>query len=177
MANGALSQGQYLIAASEDSFYVRVVGLATMMNCVPLQDVLDDVRRRGVRRFIFDLEGCSGFDSTFMGILVGMARGGHDGSVLSGDGEADGTSVFLVNVAPAHSKLLAGVGVDRMVRLHPGPVRLPENGLEKLAEGPVDPVRRVRSMVGAHENLVRLGGPNVEKFGAMLDALKRELGG
>ncbi len=179
MANGPGSQGHYLVAASEDSIYVRVVGLATMTNSARLQDVLDDVHRRGVRRFIFDLENCSGFDSTFMGILVGVAQGGSNGSARNGDGDGNGNgeaSVILVNAAPNHSRLLSGVGIDRMVHLHPGMVRFPGPDPEKLEDEPVDPLRRIRSMVSAHENLIRLGGANVEKFGAMLDALKRELG-
>jgi len=166
------------MAASQDSFYVKVVGLATMTNSAGLQEVLEGACRGGIRRFIFDLEECSGFDSTFMGILLGVALQGDGKNGESNGSSPDGkvlTSVMLVNATAAHSKLLAGVGIDRLVHLRREPLKLPPVDLKRLEDGTADPQRRIRSIVYAHENLVRLGGPNIEKFGAMLEALKREL--
>jgi anti-anti-sigma regulatory factor len=173
MASGLPPQAHYLVAASQQSFYIRVVGLATMMNCIHLQEVLAESRRQGYRQFIFDLAQCSGFDSTFMGVLLGLTR--------SDPGEqpprADAASVLLVNSSVMHARLLAEVGLDRVIRLHGEPIEFPPVELRRLEEGSLDPERRIRSVVAAHENLVRLGGPNIEKFGALLAALKRELGG
>jgi anti-anti-sigma regulatory factor len=175
MANGTQQQGQFLVAAATpDSFYVRVVGLATMSNSVSLQDTLDDARQGGARQFIFDLGACSGFDSTFMGILLGVAL--SEDRKNGNGGQGDGAKVILVNATEAHAKLFANVGIDRLVHLKSGAVKFPPVELKKLENGSPEPLRRVRSMVYAHENLVRLGGSNVEKFGAMVDALKRELG-
>ncbi len=185
MANG-LPQGHYLIARSLEELYIRVVGLASMTNCVRLQEVLEEMHAQGCRRFIFDLDGCSGFDSTFMGLLLGIAL---KGGARNGNGSkeakpapapgapplANGTTVVVVNSTAAHSKLLSDVGIDRVVRFHREPVRVPESMLLPLDDRPVEPLRRIRSMIAAHENLVRLGGGNVEKFGEMLDVLKREL--
>src|ERR1041385_1778449 len=124
MANGPRHQGHYLVASTRESFYVRVMGLATMTNSVPLQEALEDGLRRGMRRFVFDLEGCSGFDSTFMGLLLGVARGA--------EGEGSSPAVLLVNASADHARLLAGVGIDRLVQLHPAPVRFPDLELRKL---------------------------------------------
>jgi hypothetical protein len=189
MPSGPASQGHFLVAATPDSFYIRVVGLATMLNSVGLQETLEDLLGRGIKKFLFDLESCTGFDSTFMGILLGIAlprdgeRGngnghGHGNGNGNGNGNGSGAvpTVIVLNSSAAHVKLLSGVGIDRVVRLHPGTVKVPPLELKKLEDSPVEPVRRIRSMVTAHDSLVRLGGANVEQFGAMLDALKRELG-
>jgi len=181
MGNAPPSQGHYLVAAAHESFYVRVVGLATMTNSVGLQEALGDLRRRGYRRFIFDLGSCSGFDSTFMGILIGVALDGAPGAGPGPTPPASGTperdtstsnsaAVVLVNASDTHTRLLAGVGIDRLVRVHQEPVRFPEEELRRLDDPPADPLRRIRSMVTAHENLVRVSGKAAAAF-------KRELAG
>jgi anti-sigma B factor antagonist len=145
------------------------MGLATMTNSSRLQEALEDLRTQGFHRFVFDLEECTGFDSTFMGILLGVALGEARGPA--------GAAVMVVNSADSHLKLLSGVGIDRMVTVHVDPIEFPPVDLQRLDDRPVDALRRIRTMVAAHENLVRLGGPNVDKFGFLLDTLKQELGG
>jgi len=166
-------QGHYLVAASQDSFYVRVIGLASMTNSVSLQEVLTDLPRQGFRRFIFDLGLCTGFDSTFMGIVLGVAHAQLDPH-LQVAGSPDGITVLMVNAREEHIRLLTEVGLHRVVRVRREPVDFPKLGLQRLEERPADPRSRIRSIIAAHENLVRLGGPNIEKFGMLLETLKRE---
>ena len=171
-------EDHYLVAASQKSFYVRVIGMATMTNSAGLQEVLADFRGRGFRRFIFDLGECTGIDSTFMGTMLGVAM--EENVDPGGEERPSGAdvpvTVDLVNASSYLTDLITGVGIDRVLRLHSEPVELPRMDLRRLQDLPQDPMRRIRSMVAAHENLVRLGGSNLEKFGAMLDALRRELG-
>jgi len=163
------SQGYYLVAASQGSFYVRVIGLAAMTNSVSLQEVLADLPRQGFRRFIFDLANCTGFDSTFMGIVVGVAH-----AQTAPSGAPDGVAVLMVNAREEHIRLLTEVGLHRVVRVRREPIDFPPVTLKRLEERPADPRSRIRSIIAAHENLVRLGGPNIEKFGMILETLKRE---
>ncbi len=170
----ASASGPFSDCGSKCSFFIRVVGLATMQNSTPLQEVLESLLHQGMRRFIFDLKNCSGFDSTFMGILLGIALG-ENGEPRPG-GENKGASVFLVNVNHEHSKLLAGVGIDRLVQMHTEPIQFPPMELTRLEGGPTNSLRRIRSIISAHENLVRLGGQNQKAFSEILEILKRELG-
>src|SRR4026208_962578 len=94
-------QGHYLVAASQESFYVRVVGLATMNNSVSLQEVLADLPRQGFRRFLFSLASCTGLDSTFMGIVLGVA---HAELPLSAAPGAE-LAVVLINAREDHVRL------------------------------------------------------------------------
>jgi anti-anti-sigma regulatory factor len=171
MSSGPPTQGHYLLAASGKTAYVRVVGLATMNNSAPLEEVLEDLHRHGCDQFIFDLSSCTGFDSTFMGLLVGLARR----EPAEPGGPAAGGSVVLVNSSEVHRRLLAEVGLDRVVRLRSEPIDFPAVELRRVDGAHVDPRLRIRSIVAAHENLVRLGGANIEKFSALLECLKREL--
>jgi len=178
MASGPQPSGHYMVAAASDTFYVRVVGLASMNNSARLQEVTEKLEGQGFRRLVFDLADCAGFDSTFMGILLGAALGSSRMAAEPSVPEpAAGSPVVLVNANREHRRLLAEVGVDRVVRLHPEPIDFPPVELRRLDDRPADPASRIQSIVAAHENLVRLGGRNAEKFGALLKELKRELGG
>ena len=165
-------QGHYLVAASQESFYVKVVGLATMNNSVSLQEVLADLPRQGFRRFFFDLASCTGFDSTFMGIMLGVAHA----ELPPSTGPRTELSVVLVNAREDHVRLLSEVGLHRVMKLRREPVAFPPLDLKRHEDRPADPRSRIRAIIAAHENLVRLGGPNIEKFGMILETLKRELG-
>lgn len=133
-----------------------------MNNSISFKQLLDRLRERGFRRFVFDLSECEGFDSTFMGILLGLALG--DGRVV------------IVNPSAQQRDLLSEVGIHRVVELCDRPIRPPDVDLEDLDTAPVDPRERVREMLVVHENLVRHDPRNREKFGGFLEALRRELG-
>ena len=142
--------------------YARVMGLGTMTNSVPFKQFLDGARGKGYRKFVVDLSACTGFDSTFMGILLGLALG-----------EA---VVVLVNVREEHRRLLQEVGLHRLVELCPGPMALPDVATARLEEGTVKSEARIRVMLEAHEDLVRFDPRNEQKFGAFVAALRSELG-
>lgn len=150
------------MATSDDIVFARVVGLGTMNNCVSFKQFLDHLKERGFGKFVFDLSDCEGFDSTFMGILLGLALGR--------------ASVVLVNLKIAHRKLLSDVGIHRVVQLCEEPVSLPDVDLKKLESRPVETSSRLGHVLAAHENLVRLDRRNQEKFGAFVAILREELG-
>ena len=156
------SQGHFLVATTDSVVYARVVGLGNMNNSVALKRFLDQLREKGYEKFIFDLEECSGFDSTFMGILLGLALA-H-------------SKVVLVNVNGQQSTLLADVGICYMVTMCEGPVPAPDISLQPLAERTVDQRSRLRVILESHENLVRLDERNQKKFQGFLTALRHELG-
>jgi hypothetical protein len=150
------------MATTPEVVYSRVVGLGTMNNSVSFKQFLDHLRHKGYRKFVFDLADCEGFDSTFMGILLGLALG-----------EA---KVVLVNAKGHHRKLLGDVGIHRLVQLCDGQVTMPAISLKRLEPRPVDQDVRLRLILEAHENLTRLDRRNQEKFENFLKALRLELG-
>ena len=155
-------QGYFLVAASDDIVYSRVVGLGTMNNSIAFQQFIMNLERKAERKFIFDLSQCDGFDSTFMGILLGISR--------------EAKLVVLVNALEEHSRILSEVGIDRMVHLCDSPVELPAIELQRLESRVVSHDERQRVVLNAHENLVRLDSRNEEEFGQFVDLLRDELG-
>jgi len=156
------SQGAFWVATSDDVVLTRVVGLGTMNNSVPFQQLSEHLIGRGYRKFIFDLGECRGFDSTFLGILLGLAQAGR--------------RVVLVNGNASHRALLEEVGMDQIVSLHEGRVGIPNLPMEKLEQRAVGSQERIRMVLTAHENLVRLDSRNEAKFGEFLARIRAELG-
>lgn len=154
--------GYFLVATSDDIVYSRVVGLGTMNNSIGFQQFIVDLKTKGYRKFIFDLSQCEGFDSTFMGILLGISL--------------EKKLVVLVNVLDEHNRILSEVGIDKMVHMCQSAVDLPEIELQKLESRAVSQDERQRVVLSAHENLVRLGRRNEEEFGQFVECLRRELG-
>ena len=184
MSSSSATQGHYLVAASGQSVYIRVVGLASMNNCGPLEKFLDEFRSRGgCTQYIFDFSECFGFDSTFMGLLIGFAlRGQHDPGEASdrvGETESQGagrnSEVVVVNASDGHRQQLRSVGVDRVVDLCLQPVSFPPIRLTRLADAMQSVDQHLRRMVRAHESLIEVDSRNRERFGAFLDMVRKEL--
>jgi hypothetical protein len=173
MGASNLRQGQFLVAVSAETAYVKVEGLATMNNCPPLQEFLEDLRGRGLHDYVFDFSACRGFDSTFMGTLVSlvMPRGGEGGRA----GSEPRNRVILLNLTDEHRGVLGSVGVDRIVDVCSGQVPLPQVRLKRLEKRKTGAEAQLRNLVSVHERLIQLDPRNEEKFGAFVRLVKREL--
>ena len=155
-------KGFFLVATSDDIVFAQVVGLGTMNNSIGFQQFIVNLPEKERRKFIFDLSQCDGFDSTFMGILLGISR--------------EAKLVVLVNTLEEHSRILGEVGIDKFVQLCDSPLELPEIELQRLESSAVSQNERQRVVLNAHENLVQLDSRNKEKFGQFVDLLRGELG-
>lgn len=199
MIHSSDSQGHYLVTANLGAVYVRVVGLGSMNNCFSLQDFLQDLKTKGYAQFIFDLKECRGFDSTFMGVLIGLAGQARslssdaessdsseetteaetaeaaDASRESSASVADERRVIIVNCGDEQRKLLQSVGVDRVVRVCDQFVSFPEIKLTRLKGQQVGVEQQLKRIVKAHQDLIELDSANEEKFGAFLNLVKTEL--
>ena len=67
-----------------------------MNNSVAFQQFANHLLAQGYPKFIFDLASCDGFDSTFMGIVLGIRQAGR--------------LVVIVNTSAMHRKTLGEVG-------------------------------------------------------------------
>ena len=151
------------MATHGDVVFVRVAGVGNLENSIPLRRFLDSARERGYRKFVFELGACEGFDSTFMGTILGVALAR--------------STVVLVNVGTRERRLLEDVGIHRIVEVCEGSVPFPEVAMEELQPGAADRSARFEHILTAHEDLVRHDpGKNAAKFGEFLELLRRELG-
>ena len=154
----------YYVAASSEAVYVRVEGLASLNNCTPLLEYLEELHSRELDEFIFDLSSCQGFDSTFMGTLVGLVMNPvkntsefaseHLGGSNAGDASSVSQSrprVILLNLTREHKKILSEVGVDRLVDVCNGAIPNPSIKLKRLENRQVSKESHLRKVFKAHE--------------------------
>lgn len=158
--------GSYLqVARSEDAIYVCVTGHGNMVNSTTFKDFVDDMLRRGYRAFILDLKACSGLDSTFMGLIAGIAQ----------FEEKARTQVMVVNPPDHCRRLLEDIGLANFINIRDEEFELPALEMEVLEQIELDPKERIRLIQNAHKNLVDIDNRNEKKFGAFLKMLTREL--
>jgi len=157
------------VCRSLDRLFIRLVGRGTFQNSRALRGYVQDLLSQGVREIFVDLRGCQGMDSTFLGVLAGIAlklRQNKSGAI------------HVVNVGPRNFELLQTLGLDRLLEVSsdlpaawfskPVPPDhafqlLPESDIELLTR-PLDKDETADLMLEAHENLQRADGRNVQKF-------------
>ena len=159
-------RGHVLATYDDDVVYCRVVGLGNMNNCAPFQAFSVQLQQQGYREFVLDFSRCEGLDSTFLGIMLGLRLGGAEG---------EPPQITAVNVSAHVLKVLAEVGIDRLIQVLPDPVALPEIPLKKL-ERDCSEEERLGMILSAHESLCDLGAENRARFGSFVELLRKELG-
>ena len=63
----------FLVDAYSDPVLIRVLGRASFVNSSSLREFTGEMMRQGKRRFVIDFSACTGMDSTFLGVLAGLA--------------------------------------------------------------------------------------------------------
>jgi hypothetical protein len=179
MSQPAVNPTSYQVARSADTVYVRVQGLANMKN-VQVLDAFITAEVTGAATLLIDLSGCTGMDSTFMGLLVGTSQR-LKGQAAAGPTVADPTAtnhhgrLVLVNPTEANLKLLAMLGVSDVVPVISGAV-LPALDFVTLTADPgLGPLQRMELIRRAHQNLIALNDANRAKFATFLEKLEADL--
>jgi anti-anti-sigma regulatory factor len=165
---------QLKVAVHNRMAFVQVSGRGSFKVCPALKQFGFSATKAGCQGVVFDLAECLGMDSTFMGVLAGLAFR------LQETGSGD---VVLVNVSPRNQGLLTTLGLDQAVKVHVAGAT-PEAYRKVLESGggasttlPVAGNKRttVATMLEAHEDLVELSPENLPKFKDVLIFLREDL--
>lgn len=163
------------VAVAEDHAFIRVIGRGTFKISPALKEFAVRAIDSGCRRIVLDMADCVGMDSTFMGILAGLAlrlRKGGAGRVV------------MVNLKERTRGLLATLGLDEAIDLYVAGGMPVDMQSFFSAEGPVlTPLptgersqrETGQTMLEAHENLVKLSPENLPKFKDVLTFLREDL--
>ena len=159
------AKGHVLATHDHEVVYCRVVGVGSMNNCEPFRNFSLRLQEQGYRDFVVDFSSCSGVDSTFLGILLGIALGNNE----------ERSRVTVVNANESVRHILCEVGIDRLVKVCGEPMQIPEIPMRRLDDPPSRGQKRIGMILEAHENLCRVETGNQERFGGFLSALRQEL--
>lgn len=136
-----------------------------MTNCLCVRDVLDDLIESKRGFVVFDLDDCSGMDSTFMGVIAGVATQEIDNRAVS---------VAVVNASKHLAKLIEGLGLTELVYLDPDHFVPPDIEFYVLEEQATEE-ERLKLIHRAHEHLIAISDENEEIFGDLLRTIESEM--
>lgn len=170
MPTDTSSSPVFLVDAYSDPMCLKIQGRATYLNCGPLNDFFDRVIKKHGTNIVIDFEECTGMDSTFLGLLVGVAlelkHVNHKGSIC------------LQHVKGRNLELIKNLGLDRMLSINTE-VSInakEENNFEmKLKTLGTEESVCPEAILKAHQNLVCANSSNLHKFQDVISFLKKQI--
>lgn len=156
-------------AIVNDFVLLRLDGRGSFLNSRILKDFLERMLDRDYSQFIFDLSDCQTMDSTFMGMLAGVA--------IKLKEKKDG-SFCLVSPNKQCYRLLSTLGLDQILEVrsdytNPSDVspefqNIPQKDCYSQKE-------KLIHAIEAHKNLIQLEADNKVKFENVLKLLEEDL--
>jgi anti-sigma B factor antagonist len=161
----------FIVCADSDPVLVKINGKANYLNCSPINDFFDHVVQSNRFNFAIDFEHCLGMDSTFLGVLAGVAT-----KALQQNPQG---SILLANLSQQNKQLIRGLGLH-----HLPTVKMEDSvdvgdaieGEHKKIHG-LDVNEKEASpemILEAHERLMKLNRANERRFQDVVRFLRRE---
>jgi anti-anti-sigma factor len=147
----------------------RLSGKGSFQNAGLLKEAAHQLLQEGKLHFTLDLQECSGLDSTFLGVVAGLAQNLRK---IQG-------SLRVVHVTGRNLELFENMGLDRFIDLGPASeVVAPDNTgePEKVRPQALSKEQIQKTMLEAHETLIELDERNRVKFEDVVKYLKQEAG-
>jgi anti-sigma B factor antagonist len=161
-----------LAIQTSEAVWLRLFQKGCFQNSHSMEKYIDSHCRCGKRRFVVDLDGCGGLDSTFMGMLLGTAK---KLKKLSGD-------LQIINAAGRNGQLLKGLGVHYFcpVREDAGDLTTPANFKDTAEEIPLECLSKPEQTthcLKAHVELAESCESNKQRFCDVISLMEKQCGG
>ena len=164
-----------LVAIGGEIAFIRVLGRGSFKISTAMKEFSTAAIDTGCKSLVLDMAECVGMDSTFMGVLAGLA--------FRLKQKAAGR-ITMVNLSLRTRGLLATLGLDQVIDPHMAGAT-PEN-LQPYFQGTANRMTALdthenssrvtaETMLEAHENLVKLSPENLPKFKDVLTFLREDL--
>jgi hypothetical protein len=154
--------------------FIQVCGRGTFKVSSGLKQFGKAVIQNRCCAILFDMRNCVGLDSTFMGVMAGLA---------SDLAEEVGGRITVFNLSEKTHGLLTTLGLDQMVDTHLFGATPPEmqtaldevTKMDPLETPEVSRSETAQTMLEAHENLVECSPENYPRFKDVLTFLREDL--
>ena len=158
----------FLVDAYADPVVVRIEGRASFANSGVLKHFFDVMLRQGRHRFILDFDHCASMDSTFLGVVAGVA--------LELRRQGPPARLVLARVHDRNLELIHNLGLHRLAIVDSGGAPAPATAGSLPIEASVrSELENARLMLEAHENLVNADATNAAKFQDVLAFLRNRV--
>lgn len=163
------SPARILVNVEDREVRLRIAGRANFTCGPDFKNLVTGLQEKGYRRFVIEVSECVLMDSTFLGLLCGLAL------KVGAEGDSD-AGVELLNPSPRVAELLEGLGVTEVIKLVHAPAAMPV-GDEAPAQCGTEHTREemARTSLEAHRALMSLSPVNAAKFKDVAQFLAEDL--
>ena len=149
---------KYLVKICGDTAILAVVGKAGYLNCRSAGEFFSAAVEKGCTKLLVQLKDCTGMDSTFLGMIAGVAL-----KLKKVGGE-----LVILNPGERNLELVENLGITKLIKIsNEAKEGTPEDSLP-TSSAPVS------AILDAHENLVEADSSNLVKFEDVISFLKKE---
>ena len=149
-------------AAQGERVWIRVNGRGNFKLGPTLKAYIISTIQRGCCQLFVDMQSCTAMDSTFLGVLAGLAM--HLQTV--------GGSVNMVRPSAQNRESITTLGLDRLLKLSDDSPAAP--ALQRLEATP-NVANAATDILAAHENLITASPANQPRFRELVTQLKAEI--
>lgn len=157
-----------MVAIFDSVVCIKISGRATFVSSVDLNKLVEELARRGEKHFVFDLTDCVMMDSTFLGVLAGIAL-----KLCAAKDTAD-CQPQLLNANPRISEVLENLGMAHLFKSVNSKGQL-TNSYEPAKSESASQVEITRTCLEAHKLLMSIQPENVAKFKDVAQFLSEDL--
>jgi anti-anti-sigma regulatory factor len=167
------SSAQLFVFVSGHLACIKIVGRANFTSSIDFKLLVTELGEKGFTCYLLDLSECVLMDSTFLGVLAGLALKMQETRTGNGHDQA----IELLNPTPRNLESLENVGVLHLFRVLTGADRLPaELALHATAPGATPSREEVtRNCLEAHKTLMEICPANIPKFKEVTQFLAEDL--
>ena len=163
-----------LVAIHQGAGYTHVQGRGSFKISTALKQFGLAAIDAHCARLVLDMSECIGMDSTFMGVLAGLAFKLR---------KTPGGEIIMINLNPRTRGLLSTLGLDQIIQPHlagAAPAALNDivsisSRMQVLETGEPSQKATAETMLEAHENLIQLSPDNLPKFKDVLTFLRQDV--
>lgn len=162
------------VAVVEPTAFIKIPGRANFTSSIDFKTLVSELRGRGITHFVLDLGECVTMDSTFLGVLAGLALRHADG--VENTLADEQLKLDLVNPNARVADLLDNLGVIHLFRVMEQ--KVPCTALfEPVANDRPAPSKEEisRTCLHAHEVLMRVNPDNIPKFKEVTQFMAEDL--
>jgi len=163
------SSAKLMVAVCDQVVFIKINGRGEFNLSLDLRKLFDELRQRGYRRFVLELCDCVMMDSTFLGLLSGIALQFSEACA------PPGCSLELINPSPRIEETLENLGVIDLFKI----IHCEETKgvkYEPMAQkADKSKTELTRNCLEAHRILMGLDPKNVQKFKAVEEFLAEDL--
>ncbi len=158
----------YLVDAYSDPVVVRIEGRASFLNSACLRDFMSQMLKAGKASFVIDFLRCTSMDSTFLGVLAGIA--------LDLRKRTPKGSLVLTRMGQRNLELVRNLGLHKLLTIDSGETSANVDACDTaLVTGERGELENARLVLEAHESLVSADETNRGKFQDVLEFMKNRV--